>query len=98
MYTILRRRGATGEQQTGIYLPGYMLVRADPRRSTYLACALLARGDVPISDMHRNLERLKTGVSLVHWNPGLPARLRPPEGSIKALLSPALTKGVSLVH
>jgi hypothetical protein len=65
-----------------------LLVRADPRRSTYLACALLARGDVPISDMHRNLERLKKGVSLVHWNPGLPARLRL---YIKALLSPALS-------
>ena len=45
------------------------LIRGDPRQSTYLACALLARGDVPISDMHRNVERLKRTVSLVPWNP-----------------------------
>ena len=45
------------------------LIRADPRSSTYLACALMARGRVPISDMHRNVERLKKGVKLIHWNP-----------------------------
>jgi len=37
------------------------LMRGDPRSSTYLACALLARGDVAISDMHRNVQRLKKG-------------------------------------
>ena len=45
------------------------LIRADPRSSTYLACALMARGRVPISDMHRNVERLKRSVKLIHWNP-----------------------------
>ena len=33
------------------------LIKADPRRSKYLACGLLVRGDVEISDVNRNLAR-----------------------------------------
>ncbi|KAJ3293807.1 Tubulin epsilon chain [Borealophlyctis nickersoniae] len=33
------------------------LIRADPKSSTYLACALIVRGDVEISDVRRNIEK-----------------------------------------
>mmetsp|Transcript_13598 Transcript_13598/g.21240 ORF Transcript_13598/g.21240 Transcript_13598/m.21240 type:complete len:460 (-) Transcript_13598:203-1582(-) len=65
------------------------LMRVEPKNSTYLACALLARGDVPISDLHRNVERLKKSVRMVHWNPdGFKIGLcnTPPIHQSKALL------------
>ena len=34
------------------------LLKADPRNGTYLACALLVRGEVDLSDIRRNVERL----------------------------------------
>ena len=40
----------------------------DPKRSKYLACALIARGDVQMSDMNRNISRMKPQLNLVHWN------------------------------
>lgn len=45
------------------------LLRADPRRSRYLACGLLLRGDVAVSDVQRNLARVRAQVELAHWNP-----------------------------
>ena len=35
----------------------HQLVKCDPRRCVYLACALLLRGAVPVSDIRRNIER-----------------------------------------
>lgn len=35
----------------------HQLIRADPRHSLYLACALMVRGNVQISDLRRNIER-----------------------------------------
>lgn len=43
------------------------LASVDPRRSTYLACALLLRGAVNISDANRNVERLRHGLKMAHW-------------------------------
>lgn len=43
------------------------LASVDPRRSTYLACALLLRGAVNISDANRNVERLRRGLKMAHW-------------------------------
>ena len=37
------------------------LIRADPLRSTYLATALLLRGNVTVSDVGRNIDRVKAG-------------------------------------
>jgi hypothetical protein len=46
------------------------LIKVDPTRSTYLACALLMRGNgCTISDLHQNVARIKhrlTMVSLPH--------------------------------
>lgn len=32
-------------------------MQADPKHSLYLACALMVRGNVQISDLRRNIER-----------------------------------------
>ncbi|CAN8027048.1 unnamed protein product [Ixodes persulcatus] len=44
------------------------LVQCDVKRGVQLACALLARGSVGISDMRRNLDRIREDVRFVHWN------------------------------
>uniref|UniRef100_A0A5F8G7Z7 Tubulin epsilon chain n=1 Tax=Monodelphis domestica TaxID=13616 RepID=A0A5F8G7Z7_MONDO len=46
----------------------YQLIQADPKHSLYLACALLVRGNVQISDIRRNIERLKSSLHFVSWN------------------------------
>nr|XP_008261608.1 tubulin epsilon chain isoform X2 [Oryctolagus cuniculus] len=46
----------------------HQLIRANPRHSLYLACALMVRGDVQISDLRRNIERLKPSLQFVSWN------------------------------
>lgn len=35
----------------------HQLIRADPKRGLYLACALMVRGNVHVSDLRRNIER-----------------------------------------
>ena len=35
---------------------------------SYLACALMLRGKVNISDVRRNIERLQSSLYFVHWN------------------------------
>lgn len=35
----------------------HQLIRADPKHSLYLACALMLRGNVQVSDLRRNIER-----------------------------------------
>ena len=35
---------------------------------SYLACALMARGKVNMSDIRSNIERLQPSLNLVHWN------------------------------
>lgn len=35
----------------------HQLIRADPKRSLYLACAIMVRGNIQISDIRRNIER-----------------------------------------
>jgi tubulin epsilon len=47
----------------------HQLLRVDPRRHTYLACALLARGNVAISDVNRAIGRLKPDLRMIPWNP-----------------------------
>lgn len=46
----------------------YQLLKSDPKHSLYLACALMVRGNVEISDVRRNIERLKPNLSFIHWN------------------------------
>ncbi|KAM4695240.1 tubulin epsilon chain isoform 3-T3 [Discoglossus pictus] len=40
---------------------GHQLIRADPKHNLYLACALMVRGNVQISDLRRNIESLSPG-------------------------------------
>ncbi|XP_060609169.2 tubulin epsilon chain isoform X1 [Anolis sagrei] len=46
----------------------HQLLRADPKHSLYLACALLVRGNVQVSDLRRNIERMKPSLRFVSWN------------------------------
>lgn len=46
----------------------HQLIKADPKHSLYLACALMLRGNVEISDIRRNIERLKPSLHFIHWN------------------------------
>ncbi|MGH0142520.1 UNVERIFIED_CONTAM: hypothetical protein FKN15_051344 [Acipenser sinensis] len=46
----------------------HQLIHADPKHSLYLACALMVRGDVQVSDLRRNIERLKPSLPFVSWN------------------------------
>uniref|UniRef100_A0A4W3HA19 Tubulin epsilon 1 n=1 Tax=Callorhinchus milii TaxID=7868 RepID=A0A4W3HA19_CALMI len=46
----------------------HQLMHADPKRNLYLACALMVRGNVQISDLRRNIERLKPTLQFVSWN------------------------------
>eukprot|EP00357_Protocruzia_adherens_P006593 CAMPEP_0114993620 /NCGR_PEP_ID=MMETSP0216-20121206/12637_1 /TAXON_ID=223996 /ORGANISM="Protocruzia adherens, Strain Boccale" /LENGTH=481 /DNA_ID=CAMNT_0002357295 /DNA_START=138 /DNA_END=1583 /DNA_ORIENTATION=+ len=46
----------------------FQLLKADPRSSTYLACGLMLRGNVQISDINRNINRLKPQLQMIPWN------------------------------
>eukprot|EP01001_Neometanema_parovale_P004448 NODE_1628_length_1657_cov_114.443937_g1549_i0.p1 GENE.NODE_1628_length_1657_cov_114.443937_g1549_i0~~NODE_1628_length_1657_cov_114.443937_g1549_i0.p1 ORF type:complete len:486 (-),score=68.65 NODE_1628_length_1657_cov_114.443937_g1549_i0:105-1562(-) len=47
----------------------FQLIRCDPRRHRYLACAFLVRGgDVTIADVNRNVSRLQSRLDMIHWN------------------------------
>uniref|UniRef100_A0AAQ4NME9 Tubulin epsilon 1 n=1 Tax=Gasterosteus aculeatus aculeatus TaxID=481459 RepID=A0AAQ4NME9_GASAC len=46
----------------------HQLIRADPKRGLYLACALMVRGNVHVSDLRRNIERMKPSLPFVSWN------------------------------
>jgi tubulin epsilon len=70
--------------------PHNQLMRCDPKHETMLACGLLLRGDVTVSDAQRNLARLRPQLKLPHWNAdgvkiGLCAA--PPVGQPQALLA-----------
>ena len=49
--------------------PHAQLMQADPKHSAMLACGLLLRGDVTVSDAQRNLARLRPQLRLPFWNP-----------------------------
>ncbi|ELT88580.1 hypothetical protein CAPTEDRAFT_218781 [Capitella teleta] len=44
------------------------LMSVDPKHSLYLACALMVRGNVQVSDIRRNIERLRPNLKFIHWN------------------------------
>eukprot|EP00117_Sycon_ciliatum_P010307 scpid50670/ scgid12257/ Tubulin epsilon chain; Epsilon-tubulin len=46
----------------------HQLMHADPKNNVYLACAMLLRGKVQMSDIRRNIERMRPSLSFVHWN------------------------------
>ena len=49
-----------------VYL--FILVSAIFAISSYLACALMVRGKVSMSDIRRNIDRLQPSLHFVHWN------------------------------
>lgn len=53
---------------TEAFTKGRQLVRGDPRRCVHMACAVMARGDIVLSDVTRNVDRIKREISMVHWN------------------------------
>lgn len=58
-----------GAQMFGeVFSREHQLIRADPRNHTYLACGLLVRGAATISDINRNVARIKPTLKMVHWN------------------------------
>ncbi|KAL7752456.1 hypothetical protein RI367_001990 [Sorochytrium milnesiophthora] len=44
------------------------LICADPKRSVYMACGLIVRGAVEVSDIRRNIERVKSQLQFAWWN------------------------------
>ena len=50
-------------------LSPHQLMPVDPKRSTFLACAFMMRGDVTISDAIRTVERVRNTLCTAHWNP-----------------------------
>eukprot|EP00958_Prasinococcus_capsulatus_P007949 scaffold742_cov395-Prasinococcus_capsulatus_cf.AAC.26 len=44
------------------------VVKADPRNCTSLACGLLARGQINVADLTRNVARLRSKLKMIHWN------------------------------
>eukprot|EP01113_Clastostelium_recurvatum_P042591 TRINITY_DN6910_c0_g1_i2.p2 TRINITY_DN6910_c0_g1~~TRINITY_DN6910_c0_g1_i2.p2 ORF type:complete len:220 (-),score=36.18 TRINITY_DN6910_c0_g1_i2:28-687(-) len=48
--------------------PDYQLLDCDPANDTYLACALMVRGDVDMSDIRRNIAKMQNGLRFVPWN------------------------------
>ncbi|XP_055005502.1 tubulin epsilon chain isoform X2 [Boleophthalmus pectinirostris] len=66
------------------------LIEAEPRHSLYLACALLLRGNVGVSDLQRNIQRLRPTLPFIWWNrEGWKASLCsvPPVGHSHSLLA-----------
>lgn len=55
---------------TDAFSKDHQLIRADPKHSLYLACALMVRGNVQVSDLRRNIER---------WDPERATRIVPPQ-------------------
>ncbi|KAG7398948.1 Tubulin epsilon chain [Phytophthora boehmeriae] len=51
-----------------VFQRDHQLIRANPRASVYLACGLLMRGDVEVSDINANIQRLQSEVRMIHWN------------------------------
>ena len=47
----------------------FQLLKVDPAHSTYMAVAFLLRGDAKISDLNRNVNRLRPQLNMIHWNP-----------------------------
>jgi tubulin epsilon len=44
------------------------LLQCDPKSNLYLACALILRGKVQLSDIRRNIEKLKPQLNFISWN------------------------------
>lgn len=61
---------ARGFQQTfsDVLSSGHQLMNVDPRGGTYMALAFLVRGSTSISDVTRNIARVKKGLKMLPYN------------------------------
>lgn len=50
------------------FKPENQLLQCNPKSSLYLSYALLLRGNCQISDIRRNIEKLKTQLNFIPWN------------------------------
>jgi tubulin epsilon len=50
------------------FSPDFQLTKTNPRHGAFLACALMVRGDVEVSDIRRNIARLRPSLKFVPWN------------------------------
>ena len=60
--------GRLDQMFTDAFSKDYQLIKANPKHSLYLACALIVRGKAEVSDIRRNIERLKPNLKFIHWN------------------------------
>lgn len=44
------------------------LLQLDPKNGLYLACSLFVRGKVELSDIRRNIDRMKPRLKFIYWN------------------------------
>ena len=42
---------------TDAFSRDHQLIKADPKNSLYLACGLISRGNIHVSDIRRNIDR-----------------------------------------
>lgn len=81
------------------------LMRVQPKQGMYLACALLARGNVSVGDLNRGIGRLLPTLQVAPWN-SEPFKLgicaTPPAGEADRLPGSAVVQKparlLSLVH
>ncbi|KAJ3316724.1 Tubulin epsilon chain, partial [Boothiomyces sp. JEL0866] len=53
---------------TDLIAPEAQLISVHPKQSTYLATTVIVRGQVTLSDMRRNLDRIRHQLNFVPWN------------------------------
>mmetsp|Transcript_17923 Transcript_17923/g.32719 ORF Transcript_17923/g.32719 Transcript_17923/m.32719 type:complete len:435 (-) Transcript_17923:313-1617(-) len=78
----------------------HQLIKADPRRGTYLSCGIVVRGSgATISDVNRNVAKIRPTLRTAHWAEAGGFKLglcsRPPLGHPNAILSLANNSAVS---
>lgn len=50
------------------FSPSTQFLQADPKRALYLACGLIVRGQVTVSDIRRNIDKIRPGLKFTKWN------------------------------
>jgi tubulin epsilon len=53
---------------TDAFQPDSQLISIEPKQSVFLASALIARGSIHISDLRRNIDRIRNQLKFVPWN------------------------------
>lgn len=53
---------------TDVFSNNNTLCKVDLRKGTFLSCALLVRGNVEVSDVRRNVDKLSETTKFVYWN------------------------------